>query len=33
MPAEIGESVHVIFDEEPRERRLRMRFSWERREI
>jgi hypothetical protein len=33
MPAELGESVHVIFDEEPRERRLRMRFSWERREI
>lgn len=33
MPATIGESVHFVFDQERRERRLRMVISWARREV
>lgn len=33
MPATLGESVHFVFDQERRERRLRMVISWERRDI
>jgi TonB family protein len=33
MPATIGESVQIVFDQERRERRLRMVISWARREV
>ena len=33
MPASIGESVQFVFDQERRERRLRMVISWARREV
>lgn len=33
MPVTIGESVQFVFDQERRERRLRMVISWVRREV